>query len=115
MKVIRTKNENISVKEKYLMSMNPEIRRMRDAEGTVIPVKNWMLYSDTDKDGEEQTLLSVLSEDNVAYATNSRTFIETFAQLCDMFTESGEEITAIKVIGAQSKAGRHFITCAYAE
>lgn len=115
MKVIRSKNENITVKEKYLMSMNPEIRRLKDAEGTVVPVKNWMLYSVLDKDGNDQTLLSVLSEDNVAYATNSRTFIETFTQLCDMFTESGEEITAIKVLGGQSKAGRHFITCAYAE
>ena len=115
MKIIRTKNENISVKEKYLMSMNTEIRRMRDAEGMNVPVVNWMLYSDTDKDGNEQTLLSILSEDNVAYATNSRTFIESFATLCDMFKESGEEITAIKVIGGQSKAGRHFITCAYAE
>lgn len=115
MKIIKSKNETISVKEKYLMSMNPEIRRMRDAEGTVIPVKNWMLYSDLDKDGNEQTLLSVLSEDNIAYATNSGTFIETFAQLCDMFTESGEEFTAIKVLGGESKAGRHFITCAYAE
>ena len=114
MKVIRTKNENISVKEKYLMSMNPEIRRMRDAEGTIVPVSNWMLYSGTDKDGNEQTLFSILSEDNVAYATNSRTFIESFENLCDMFKESGEEITAIKVIGGQSKAGRHFITCAYA-
>ena len=115
MKIIKSKNETISVKEKYLMSMNPEIRRMRDAEGAVIPVKNWMIYSDLDKDENEQILLSVLSEDNVAYATNSRTFIETFTQLCDMFTESGEEITAIKVLGGQSKAGRHFITCAYAE
>lgn len=115
MKIIRSRNENVSVKEKYFMSMNPDIRRMRDAEGTVIPVKNWMLYSDFDKDGNEQTLLSILSEENVAYATNSRTFIESFATLCDMFTESGEEITAIKVIGGQSKAGRHFITCAYAE
>lgn len=115
MKIIRTKNENISVKEKYLMSMNPEIQRMRDAEGMNVPVLNWMLYSDVDKEGNEQTLLSILSEDNVAYATNSRTFIESFAALCDMFTESGEEITAIKVIGGQSKAGRHFITCAYAE
>lgn len=115
MKIIRSKNETISVKEKYLMNMNPDIQRMRDAEGTVIPVKNWMIYSDPDKDGNDQTLLSVLSEDNVAYATNSRTFIETFTQLCDMFTESGEEITAIKVLGGQSKAGRHFITCAYAE
>lgn len=115
MKIIRTKNENISVKEKYLMSMNPEIMRMRDAEGMIVPVVNWMLYSDTDKEGNEQILLSILSEDNVAYATNSRTFIESFSTLCDMFTESGEEITAIKVIGGQSKAGRHFITCAYAE
>lgn len=115
MKIIRSKNEKISVKEKYLMSMNPEIRRMRDAEGMTVPVLNWMLYTDTDKEGNEQTLLSILSEDNVAYATNSRTFIESFATLCDMFTESGEEITAIKVIGGQSKAGRHFITCAYAE
>lgn len=112
MKIIRTKNENISVKEKYLMSMNPEIRRMRDAEGTIVPVLNWMIYSDTDK---EQIILSILSEDNVAYATNSRTFIESFDTLCNMFADSGEEITAIKVIGGQSKAGRHFITCAYAE
>lgn len=115
MKVIRTKNENISVKEKYLMSMNPEIRRMRDAEGTIIPVVNWMLYIDKDKEGNEQTLLSILSEDNVAYATNSKTFIESFDNLLDIFTDNGEEISAVKVIGGQSKAGRHFITCAYAE
>lgn len=115
MKIIQSKSEKITVKEKYLMAMNPEIRRMRDAEGMIVPVVNWMLYSDTDKDGNEQTLLSILSEENVSYATNSRTFIESFATLCDMFTESGEEITAIKVIGGQSKAGRHFITCAYAE
>lgn len=115
MKIIRTKNETISVKEKYLMSMNPEIQRMRDAEGMKVPVVNWMLYSDTDKEGNEQILLSILSEENVAYATNSKTFIEAFSELCDMFTDNGEEITAIKVIGGQSKAGRHFITCAYAE
>lgn len=115
MKIIRTKNENISVKEKYLMSMNPEIRRMRDAEGMTIPVLNWMLYTDADKDGNEQTLLSILSEDNVAYATNSKTFIEAFDDLLDIFTDNDEEITAVKVIGGQSKAGRHFITCAYAE
>lgn len=115
MKVIESKNGNLSVKEKYLMSLNPEIRRMRDAEGAVIPVKNWMLYSDTDKEGNEQILLSILSEDSVAYATNSKTFMEAFSDLCDMFTDNGEEITAVKVIGGQSKAGRHFITCAYAE
>lgn len=115
MKIIRSKNEKITVKEKYLMSMNPEIRRMRDAEGMNVPVINWMIYSDKDKDGNEQTLLSILSEENVAYATNSRTFIEAFTELCDMFSDSGEEIIAIKVIGGQSKAGRHFITCAYAE
>lgn len=115
MKIIRSKNENLTVKEKYLMSMNPEIRRMRDAEGMIIPVKNWMLYSDLDKDGNEQTLLSILSEDNVAYATNSKTFMDSFSDLCDMFTDNGEEITAVKVIGGQSKAGRHFITCAYVE
>lgn len=115
MKVIRTKNEYISVKEKYLMTMNPEIRRMRDAEGMIVPVLNWMIYSDTDKEGNEQTILSILSEDNVAYATNSKTFIEAFEDLLDIFTDNGEVITAVKVIGGQSKAGRHFITCAYAE
>lgn len=115
MKIIRTKNENISVKEKYLMCMSPEIQRMRDMEGMVVPVINWMIYSDKDREGKEQTLLSILSEDNVAYATNSATFIEAFTELCDMFSDSAEEIIAIKVIGGQSKAGRHFITCAYAE
>lgn len=115
MKIIRTKNENISVKEKYLMCMSPEIRRMRDMEGMDVPVINWMIYSDTGRDGQEQTLLSILSEDNVAYATNSPTFIEAFTELCDLFADSGEEIIAVKVIAGQSKAGRHFITCAYVE
>nr|DAU88267.1 MAG TPA: ssDNA binding protein [Caudoviricetes sp.] len=115
MKIIRSKSEKITVKEKYLMSMNPEIRRMRDAEGMNVPVLNWMIYSEKDKEGNEQILLSILSEDNVAYATNSRTFIEAFSVLCDMFADSGEEIAAIKVIGGQSKTGRHYITCAYAE
>lgn len=115
MKIIRTKNENVTAKEKYLMSMNPEIIRMRDAEGTKLPLINWMIYTDTDREGNEQTLLSILSENNVAYATNSKTFIEAFENLCDMFTDSGENFTVIKVIGGQSKAGRHFITCAYAE
>ena len=115
MEIIKSKNEAISVKEKYLMSLNPEIRRMRDAEGMVIPVKNWMFYSDLDKDGNVQTLLSILTEDNVAYATNSKTFMDSFSDLCDMFTDNGEEITAVKVIGGESKAGRHFIICAYAE
>lgn len=115
MKIIRTKNENISVKEKYLMCMNPEIQRMKDKEGMDLPVINWMIYSDKDREGKEQTLLSILSEDNVAYTTNSPTFIEAFTELCDMFSDSGEEIIAVKVIGGQSKTGRHFITCAYAE
>ena len=88
---------------------------MRDAEGTIIPVLNWMIYVDTDSIGNEQTLLSILSTDNVAYTTNSKTFMMAFDDLCDIYTDSGEEITAIKVIGGQSKAGRHFITCAYAE
>lgn len=115
MKIIRTKNENISVKEKYLMTLNPEIRRMRDAEGMTIPVLNWMVYIDKDREGNEQSLLSILSTDNVAYATNSKTFIEAFDDLLDIFADNDEEITTIKVIGGQSKAGRHFITCAYAE
>lgn len=115
MKIIRSKKENISVKEKYLMTMNPEIQRMRDAEGMTIPVLNWMVYIDKDKEENEQALLSILSENNVAYATNSKTFIEAFDQLLDIFADNDEEITAIKVIGGQSKAGRHFITCAYAE
>lgn len=115
MKIIRSKNEKISVKEKYLMTMNPEIWRMRDAEGMTIPVLNWMVYIDKDREGNDQTLLSILSEDNVAYVTNSKTFIEAFDDLLDIFTDNDEEITAVKVIGGQSKAGRHFITCAYAE
>lgn len=113
MKVIRTKNEKMTVEEKYAMTMSPEIGRMRDIENQIIPVDNWMIYNDVDKDGKEQTLLSILS-DGRAYATNSVTFIETFTQLNDLFTDEGMEIPAVKIIGGTSKAGRHFITCAYA-
>jgi hypothetical protein len=35
--------------------------------------------------------------------------------MLDMFAGCGEAVTAIEVISGTSKAGREFITCAYAE
>lgn len=103
--------EQLTNKQKYDLTMNPKTQKMKDAKGTVLEIAAWCVYIDTDKDGNDRQVLSILTPEREIYATNSATFMDDFDKMVDIF---GAELTAIEVISGMSKNGREYITCAYA-
>lgn len=110
MKIIGSRNVN-DIETRYLMTMNPEIMRMRDVEGETIEFVSWLRYQ---PDEASSSVLSILTPDGQVYATNSQTFIQAFEDIESLFAlEENETFHMLKVIGGTSKAGRHYITCMY--
>lgn len=113
MRVLKTIPEEMSNKQLYDLTMSPKIQKMKDAKGTVLELAAVCMYEDVDsKSGELRTVLSMQTVDGETFATNSPTFQQDFQRMLDMFGDDG--VTAIEVISGYSKAGREFITCAYA-
>ena len=108
MQTIHRKSENLTKKQLYDMMSSPAVQRMSNAVGQILPVKGYVLYEDADKDGEVHRLLSVLTENDEAYATNSATFIRSFE---DCVNIAGDELNSIEIMQGTSKAGRPFIMC----
>lgn len=112
MKIIETYPENLSNKQLYDLTLSPKIQKMSENEGCVLLLKAYCKYEDEDSDGKTRELLSVLTTDGESLATNSKTFMDDFDRMVEMFGPDG--VTAIEIISGTSKAGRKFITCAYA-
>lgn len=102
------KSENLTRKQIYDMINSPTVQKMTNAKGQVLPVLGYVLYEDVNKDGEVQSLLSILTENDEAYATNSKTFIGDFMTCVNI---AAEELHSIEVLEGTSKAGRPFIMC----
>lgn len=112
---IKFASKELNAKERYFLTMAPNINKMKNAVGKTIEIDSWCVYDDTNNEGKSQTILSVRGADGVVYATNSDTFIREFIRMQEVFREAGEEVTAIEVIAGTSKAGRDFITCVLAQ
>lgn len=112
---IKTASKELNAKERYFLTMAPNIGKMKNAVGQRLEVDYWCIYEDTDRDGKPQTILSIKTDDGDVYATISATFIQEFIRMQEVFREAGETVKAIEVIASKSKAGRDFITCVFAE
>ena len=112
MRIINTYPEELSNKKVYDLTLSPKIQKMSENEGTILEVAAYCFYEDEDSDGKSRKLLSVLTPEGESFATNSSTFMEDFQRMIDVFGPAG--VTAIEIISGTSKAGRRFITCAYA-
>ena len=112
MKILNTYPETLSNREIYALTTSPKTRKMKDAKGTVLEVAAWAIYTDADKDGNERTVLSILTPEGESYATNSNTFIADFGKMVDVFGPG--DLSAVEVCSGVSKNGREYITCAYA-
>lgn len=53
-----------------------------------------------------------MTPEGEVFGTNSATFIDDFEKMAALFGPGG--VDAIEVVSGTSKAGREFITCAYA-
>lgn len=113
MNIIKT-SKDLTVKDKYFLTMSPSVQKMKDQISQRIEVDKWCIYEDENSKGELQTILSIATPENEVFATNSKTFKEDFQRMVDIFATDNIDVEAVEVISGTSKAGREFITCVYA-
>ena len=105
--------ENASKVQRYALTMSPKMRNMKEVTPSVLDIKAWCIYEDVDaKTQEPRPILSIMTPEGEVFGTNSATFMDDYAKMIDLFGPDGVE--AVEVISGTSKAGREFITCAYA-
>lgn len=117
MRIITTSKE-LTAPEIYFLTMSPAAKKMKDKKDDEIEVSAFCLYEDAVKKegettGENQQILSILTNDGEIYATNSPTFIDDFMKMWELFESMNHPIIAIRVIGGKSKKDREFITCTF--
>lgn len=115
MEIIR-KSEHITAADLYAMTKGNQVRKMADAKGEILDIFQYVIYNDTNSEGQETIVLSVKTTDGAYYATNSKTFIRDFMDIIAIFEESGEEIPTRYAVGSgRSNAGRQYLTCDIAQ
>jgi len=112
MEVIKMYPEDLDARTQYKMMKSPEVKKMSDAEDSILQVCAWILYTDADqKTGELREVLSITTIDGEMFGTISNTFKQEFADIVKFF---GDDVGDIKVVSGESKAGRKYITCTVA-
>ena len=106
MKVLKQYPEVLDKKTVFKMTKEESLK-LSDCEGQELQVDAFVFYEDTNAKGENVELLAIKSNDNV-YATVSKTFIDKFLEIDEMFRDDGYSII---VDGGTSKSGRHYLTC----
>ena len=107
MTIIQKFPEDMDARTMYKLVKSTDIKRMVDAEDSVIDVKSWIKYTD-ERNEEEYNVLALETADGEVFATISNIFITEFDNIVEFF---GSNIGEIKVISGKSRAGRKFITC----
>lgn len=115
MKIIEKSGNELTMKQMYDMTKSPEIQKVSDNNGALLQVDAWVLYNDTDKDGIMREILSILDNEEGAFATNSATFIRDFMEIREMCEDCGVEPHHVKISSGMSKSGRKFYTCVYVD
>lgn len=109
MEVIRKYPESMNARTAYKMMKSPDVKKMSDAEDSILEVRSWIKYTDVDnKTGEIKEILTLETVDGEMFGTVSETFKREFEDIVSFF---GDNVGEIKVIGGTSKSGRKYITC----
>ena len=112
MEVIKKFPEDMDPKTAYKLMKSPEVKKMSEAEGSILEIDSWIYYNSPDREtGEIKEVIAVATPDGELFATISNTFKEEFMDMINYF---GSDLGAIKVIAGTSKAGRKYITCSIA-
>lgn len=108
------KSREFSKVEIYKMTKDSSVNSLAHVEdGTKIEVDSYIVYEDTDKDGNVNEILSIMSTNKEVYACVSETFKNSFKDILEIFEkEDGtfEKFTIGKISG-KSKSNRDFINC----
>lgn len=110
MTIVKTMPENLTENKKMLYVLTKGQSTMAktiDERQRLTPVA-CCEFIDTDKDGKENNVLSILTEECGVVSTISNTFRREFYDMVDMF--AGEKFS-FHVIHGSTKSGREFTSC----
>lgn len=109
---IIAKTEGMTAGDLYKLTKGTDVRKMSDAKGEILNVAKYIIYEDTDTEGEVMKVLAFETAEGARYATNSKTFVRNFSDILEMFTSTGEALpTAYRVGSGRSRSGREYMTC----
>lgn len=102
--------------EKYLMTKSPSIISVKNVEdGALLEVKGYLHYEDEDQNGKTSHMTSIIGVSNgeqVVWSTQSKTFVDNFIDISEIFDNSD---FTIKKISGTTKAGRPYVNCDLAQ
>lgn len=101
---------NLTNETKYDLLRSPKMQKMSDVKGQRLDVAAYIIREETTDAGEITTICSIKTQDGDLFATNSKTFIREFEAVTECV---GEQPFALDVLDGVSRAGRHFVTCAW--
>lgn len=113
--IIMSSND-IDFETEYMLTEDSGIQKMANAVDQILTIKHFILRDSErldSKTGEIQTsrVLSIMTDEDEVFATNSMTFIESFVRLAEMYARHDMVLRAVQVVSATSKAGRRYIQC----
>lgn len=113
MKIIKSFPENLTMKQAYSLTSNPDSRPMKTLEGATFNIDAYALYEDINSKGETQEVLAVLTSEGDTFSTISSTYKRDFEAIVDVVNQYGADLATVEVevIGGESKQGRHYIGC----
>lgn len=113
MEIIKSYPENLTLKQAYSLTRNPDSRSMKTLEGATFNIDAYALYEDVNAKGDKQAVLAVLTSEGDTFSTISETFKRDFEAIVDMVNQYKADLATvdIEVIGGESKSGRHYIGC----
>ena len=105
---IIAKSKDFDKVEEYLMTKGKDVHSVKDVEdGTSILVDGYIIFTDTNKNGDEFEIMSIITPEKEVYATQSQTFKES---LLDIISIMGVGAPIVKISG-KTKAGRPYVDC----
>ena len=121
MKIIAT-SRDFTAKEIYNMTQDKAVISVKNVPtGSILNVNGYVLFEDTNKDGETSELLSIIGV-NVdgefeVWACQSATFKRSFMDIVEIVTQSGmsvEDGIDIQKLDGETKSGRGYVDCRWA-
>lgn len=100
-------SENIkdNKREIYKLTKSGMLEKVKEHEGEVITITAYVLFEDVNRDGKEVEILSFVTEDGEAFATNSATVIKSFK---DMKEVLGFPLENVEIVSGESKHGTKY-------
>ena len=92
MKIIKSFPENLTMKQAYSLTRNPDSRPMKTLEGATVNIEAYALYEDVNAKGDEQEVLAVL----LGAESEAKRIVEDSKSESDGFLRSAQEKFAME-------------------